>query len=611
MNMKLVIPVLCLLAAGPARAETPADDIIVTGTRTPAALGRLPLAATVLNRADIERLQVQSLEALLSGVSGIDVDNSGGYGKVSGVRMRGTESDHLLLIIDGIRVGSATVGTPAFPLIPVALIERVEIVRGPRSSMWGSDAIGGVIQIFTRKGSDKRRYFASAGLGTEATYRATAGASGGHERFYYSGSVDYLDTGGIDAIPGSPDAKSADRDGYRNLSFTLRGGYQFANEAELDLSVLRAAGNTQFDPLPFGGRVFPPARDETDFRQRVISGALLLKPRDFWNLTLRLGESRDERTDLDTVPPISPSTAFNTQRLQAAMQNDFAPRPGHLVTLGLDYRDDRVSGTTSYVESSRYNYGVYTQYLAELGAHRLTASARLDKNEAFGNALTGALGWHHRFRNGMRLYASYGTAFKTPSFNELYFPGFGAPDLKPESSESFEAGTGGPLGAGDWDLRVYHTEIKDLIGTALAGGRFTAANTAAARIIGLEGRLDLKWRNWTSSLVFDLIDPEDRATGKRLARRARKNLTYDLYYNLDKWRLGGRVNARGDRFDNAANSVKLSGFVTVDMTAEYRINKHLSLRARAGNLLDKDYETISGYNALGRNVFFSVHYQNF
>ena len=611
MNMKLVIPVLCLLTAGPVRAATPADEIIVTGTRTPAALNRLPLAATVLQRADIERLQVQSLETLLRGVSGIDVDNSGGHGKVSGVRMRGTESDHLLLIIDGVRVGSATVGTPAFPLIPVALIERVEIVRGPRSSMWGSDAIGGVIQIFTQKGAGPTRYLASAGLGTETTYRATAGASGGHDRFYYSGAVDYFDTGGIDAIPGSPDAKSADRDGYRNLSFALRGGYQFTNDAGLDLSILRATGNTRFDPLPFRGQVFPPARDETDFRQRVISGALSLKPRDFWDLTLRLGESRDERTDLDTLPPISPSTAFNTQRLQAAMQNDFALHPGHLLSLGLDYHADRVSGTTAYVESSRYNYGVYTQYLGELGAHRLTASVRADKNEAFGEALTGALGWHHQLKNGMSLYASYGTAFKTPTFNELYFPGFGAPDLKPESSKSLEAGAGGPLGAGDWSLRAYHTEIENLIGSAVVGGRFTAANTARARIVGLEGRVSLKWQNWDSVLVLDWLDPEDRATGKRLPRRARQSLTYDLYYNPGKWRLGGRVYARGDSFDNAANTVKVGGFVTVDMTAEYHLNKHLSLRARAGNLLDKDYETISGYNALGRNVFFSAHYQYF
>ena len=609
MNMKLVIPVFCLFAVGPVRAATPADEIIVTGTRTPAALNRLPLAATVLKRADIERLQVQSLETLLRGVSGIDVDNSGGHGKVSGVRMRGTESDHLLLIIDGVRVGSATVGTPAFPLIPVALIERIEIVRGPRSSMWGSDAIGGVIQIFTRKGSGPTRYSASAGLGTEATYRATVGASGGHDRFYYSGSVDYFDTGGIDARRGNRDAKSADRDGYRNLSFTLRGGYQFNNNAGFDLSILQATGNTQFDfhPIFYSAN----SKDETDFRQRVISGALSLKPRDFWDLTLRLGESRDERTDLDTLPPISPSTAFNTQRLQAAMQNDFALHPGHLLSLGLDYRDDRVSGTTAYAGSSRYNYGVYTQYLGELGAHRLTASVRADKNEAFGKALTGALGWHHRFKNGMSLYASYGTAFKTPTFNELYFPGFGAPDLKPESSKSLEAGAGGPLGAGDWSLRAYHTEIEHLIGGAVVGGRFSAANTARARIIGLEGRVSLQWQNWDSVLVFDWLDPEDRATGKRLPRRARQSLTYDLYYNLDQWRLGGRVYARGDSFDNAANTVKVGGFVTVDMTAEYHLNKRLSLRARAGNLLDKDYETISGYNALGRHVFFSAHYQYF
>ena len=132
-----------------------------------------------------------------------------------------------------------------------------------------------------------------------------------------------------------------------------------------------------------------------------------------------------------------------------------------------------------------------------------------------------------------------------------------------------------------------------------------------ARITGLEGRLNFKWQNWSSSLVFDLLDPEDKSTGRRLARRAKKNLTYDLYYNLDKWQLGGRVNARGDRFDNTANTVKTSGFVTVDMTAEYRITKHFSIRAKVGNLLDKDYETVATYNALGRNVFLSFQYQNF
>ncbi len=607
MKIKPVIIVLCLLAAGPVQAQMPADEIIVTGTRTPVAQNKLPLAATVLKRADIERLQVKSLEELLSGVSGIDVTNSGGYGKVSGVRMRGTESDHLLLIIDGVRVGSATVGTPAFPLIPVGLIERIEIIRGPRSSMWGSDALGGVIQIFTRRGSDQRRYSLSAGFGTEATYRASAATSGSLDRFYYSGAVDYFDTGGIDARSPSPDAKSKDRDGYDNLSFSLRGGYQFANEAELDLSILQATGNTQFDP----SFVSPAAKDEMDFKQRVIGGALSLKPLDFWKLSFRLGESRDESTSLDTVAPILPDSVFNTKRLQASMQSDFALNPDHLVTLGLDYRDDQVSGTTSYVERRRDNYGVYTQYLGAIGGSRLTASLRADRNQAFGDALTGAVGWRYQFMNDMNVYASYGTAFKTPSFNELYFPGFGTPNLKPESSESFELGTGGLHALGDWGLRVYHTEIENLIGFTFAGGRFAAANTAAARITGLEGRLNFKWQNWSSSLVFDLLDPEDKSTGRRLARRAKKNLTYDLYYNLDKWQLGGRVNARGDRFDNTANTVKTSGFVTVDMTAEYRITKHFSIRAKVGNLLDKDYETVATYNALGRNVFLSFQYQNF
>ena len=145
------------------------------------------------------------------------------------------------------------------------------------------------------------------------------------------------------------------------------------------------------------------------------------------------------------------------------MQSDFALNPDHLVTLGLDYRDDQVSGTTSYVERRRDNYGVYTQYLGAIGASRLTASLRADRNQAFGDALTGAVGWRYQFMNDMNVYASYGTAFKTPSFNELYFPGYGTPNLKPESSESFELGTGGLHALGDWGLRVYRTEIENLI----------------------------------------------------------------------------------------------------------------------------------------------------
>ena len=412
------------------------EEIVVTGTRTPVEVNNLPAAVTVLNREDIEELQVNSVPELLRGVAGIDVTISGGYGKVAEIRVRGAETSHVLVLIDGVRVGSATLGFAAFEHLPPALIDRIEIVRGPRSSLWGSEALGGVIQIFTRKGSgEKPRFSLDVGGGSFDTFEVTGGVSGEYRDFDYSAAVSWLDTRGIDArrpTPGPFGVDHPDNDGYDNISMQLRGGYGFGATGRIEAFIMRAEGTTEYDGS---------FQDETDFLQQAAGGSFSFSPVENWNTSLRLGESRDE---LDNFSPSGDfSSRFDTRLRQLSWQNDISLSDEHLLTFGVDYREDKVDSSADYSRTRRDNTGVFGQYGLNFHGHQLIASLRWDDDEIFGSKTTGGAGWSYAWNDNLRLYASYGTAYRTPTFNELFFPLLRQPGPEPETAESWEAGLEG------------------------------------------------------------------------------------------------------------------------------------------------------------------------
>jgi vitamin B12 transporter len=602
--------------------DTPVDlpNMVVTATRSETATNQLATAATVYTREDIDRLQVRTLPELLRGSAGLDVTQDGGYGKTSSVFMRGTNSDHVLVLIDGIKVGSATLGTSPFEFVPLDQVERVEITRGPSSSLYGSEAIGGVIQIFTRKGNkgakdqqnEKPNISLDAGGGSYNSYRIAGNISGKIQNTWYNiGSSSFSSQGFNSQQPtfGPYGVNQPDHDGYNNAAVNARVGHHFdAHNTDIEAFFTRAQGDTRYDGL---------SQNKTNFIEQVAGTTLSSDIMDNWRTTVRLGQSLDWQTQY------APNTGafasrFNTSRWNATWLNQFKITDAHELMIGSDYRLDQVNSDTQYDKNSRYDVGVFTQLKSRFwDNHFLNASVRWDENQAFGNAVTGNIGWRDNWQwdknNTISTFASFGNAFKAPTFNELYYPNFGNANLKAEQSKSVEIGL-----AGDhhkwlqWELRAYHTTINNLINTVMNPNTFlySAQNVNKAQIDGLEAGISTQIQGWNSKLNMNVLNPRDKATNLLLPSRTTQTLSFDLSKSFGAFDVGSYIMAQNNRYNDAANTTRVAGYVTVDFRTVYHITNNWQLSAKLNNVLDERYQTVNTYNTAGRNFFISIHYNN-
>ena len=614
---KCRLPALAVLWLGTTATvfATNADQlektVIVTATRTPQTADAALASVTVITRKDIERQQARSVQDLLRGVPGVSIANSGGAGKNTAVFMRGTESSHVLVMIDNIKVGSATSGTTAFENIPIDQIERIEIVRGPRSSLYGSEAIGGVIHIFTRKGDTSGGFKPNFnfGGGSFGTLEGSVGLSRGWKQGWFNMTASGIGTRGFNACNGTSNAGCFvdttdptlyDRDGYRNVAGSMRAGYRFQNGLEIDGSFMQSAGKTEFD-----GSI----ANRGTLMQQVFGGTARYSPTDFWRINLIGGRSRE---DTDNFLGKVFFSRFNTTRDTISVLNDFTIKPNHLLTIGMDYQKDHVKTTEAFTVHSRTNWGVFAQHQATLAKHDVQLSLRHDDNQQFGSRVTGGAGWGYPLTENIRLLANFGTAFKAPTFNDLYFPNFSNPNLRPEDSLSYEFGTRGKTNWGNWSLNVYETRIDHLI--AFDVSTFAPANIDQARIRGFEGILSTQIKGWQFNGNLTLLDAENRSSGPNrgniLPRRAEQSFRLDADRQFGQnYMIGAMLLVEGERYDDLANTRKLDSYVKFDLRAEYILNKHWRLQGRIENLFNERYETAAFFNQPGRNFIAMVRYQ--
>ncbi|HXZ59320.1 MAG TPA: TonB-dependent receptor [Steroidobacteraceae bacterium] len=602
----------------PPSASAPPEQlqqVIVTAARAPEPADESFFSVTVLTRADIEARQAPSVQDLLADLAGINIDNSGGLGQQSSVFIRGADSDHTLLLVDGVRVGSATLGIAPFEIIPLEQIDHIEVVRGPRSTLYGSDAVGGVVQIFTRQaGEPGVTWGGSAMTGSYDTHEFTGYVAARGREAWGSISGDVLTTAGIAAClpsaiagcfdPGAPQVP----DGHQNRSASLNGGVRLTDQLTASADVLYTHGWTAFDGAGFDDRL--------DFEEKVFSAHLEQALGGNWHLKLMAG--RDEDDERDFLDP-TPVGTFDTVRSSASLQAD--GRLGSAVCLvsGVDYEDVHVDSDTPYEVTSRTTRAVFAELHADLAGWSALAGARFEDNEQFGDHWTENLGLTRTLSPGLRLVLTWGTAFRAPTFDELYFPGFGNPDLKPETSQSYEAGLDGEQGALRWSLHAYQTTIDDEI--SIDPLTFLPVNIHKSRIRGVELQGDWHNADWVLAGQLTGLEPLNISPGEEygnlLPRRAEQSASVNVRRLLRSAPSDGAdgsvgVVARwqGRRYDDLANTLPMGGYLTVDLLTDWRLAASWRLEAKVANLFDRSYQTAAYYAQPGRSYGVTIRYRS-
>ena len=593
------------LSASLASAQV-ANPVLYDSYAVTAARGSQPIAdvladVTVIGAAEIARAGAQSLTELVQRQPGVEITQNGGPGSLSGIFLRGANRGQTVVLIDGIRIASSSAGATSLEAIPLDQIDRIEILRGPASSLYGADAIGGVVQVFTRRGTASFAGNASAGYGTYGTWDTRGGVSGttGPLTFAVQGAAKASD--GFNAVVDpSSFLYNGDKDGYKNQSVSANLAFTAAPGQDFTAQYFRSHLNSQFD----GGPGFDD-RTITTAETWQVAARNVLAP--FWVSRLSAGAGIDDsktESAFDDFP-------FKTTQRQYVWQNEFTLPLGAL-TAGFERREEHLATTAGFAVTDRDTNSLFGIYQLRIDGHALQGNLRRDDSNQYGDKTTGSIAYGYRFTPAWRVTAGYSTGFKAPSFNDLYYPGFSNPDLVPETSKNLEGGVywNGNVGAATLELRAigYRNRVSQLI-IFQCDIDFNCAphNVNRATLegvtLGLEARAD---NGATLSASLDIQSPEDDLTGKLLPRRARRHGAMTLGYPVGPARLGVELVASSLRYEDPDNFVKMGGYAFVNLTAEWLVAEDVTLFARADNIFDKNYQLAAGFGTGGATVFAGV-----
>ena len=596
-RLRLALPLL-LLPSSELLADTRDDalklpNVVISANRQVQARNDSSAANTVFTRDDIDRLQPTSLTDLLSRVPGVQIAPTGGRGSLPGVYIRGTKSAQSLVLVDGQRIANSTSGDSGLHYLNVDQIERVEVLRGSRSVIYGSDAIGGVIQVFTRRNAGQGlQPRLKLGFGSNKTWERSLGLSGGDEytRFNLGASLD--ETAGINSTHTSFPS-DGDHDAYRNQSLSLNLSHSFSDALEAGFNLLDNRGKSEYDnsfgryDVATGQTVGQ--KPYTDYTVSSASGYVDATLNERWQSRLELGHSENRDTKRDTLS--DDFSVFNTYRDSVNWQNDLTLNEQNSLILGGDWYEDRFHGSTTLTENSRWNRAAFVQHRFHGEWFSTELGLRRDQNQQFGgqNSWSGTLTLPVNPDNDLLL--SYSEGFRAPTFNDLYYPdeyGFknSNPNLKPETSKSYELQWRSQLSdTSRLEASLYRTDIQD----AIVFGSDGPQNVSSARINGFEAALKQELFGWQGSLGLALIDPRDRDSGHTLARRARRTVSLDLDRQFDQFGVGASWQAVSSSYDDAKNQQPLAGYGLLGLRASWTLNREVTLSMKLDNLLDKAY----------------------
>ncbi len=560
------------------------SNTVITANRAAEERTDTMAAVTVFTRADIDRLQPVNVPDLLNRVPGVQVQQSGGRGSQTGVFIRGTKTAQTLVLIDGVRVGSVTAGgaNSALEHLNLAQIERVEVLRGPHSAMYGSDAIGGVIQIFTRRSAGEGLHGrVRVAAGNKGVWERSAGVSGGDQntRFNLSASLDEM--AGFDRTT-KGDSLSSDDDTYRNKALSFSLSHAFNEQLRAGVNVLDQRGKTEYDNTFM-------QKPYTDFTASVVSTFVELQATEQWLSRLELGYSEDKLKGRDKLD--SPFSAYdiNSYRDSAAWLNTFQLNDEHTLRAGADYSKEKVrtDSNTVYDKDSRWNQAAFIQHNYKGDLFGTELGLRHDKNQQFGSENTWNAALSLPIGQANEFILSYSEGFRAPTLLDLYYPWGANPDLKPEKSKSYELQWRSQIAKTvTLETSVYRTDIRNAI---VADEFWVPQNYSNVRINGFETSLQHELFGALGALNLSFIDSRDRKTGYQMPRIAKRTLSYDLDKQLGVFGIGGTWRAVSKSFNDANNNQEIAGFGTLDLRGSWQATHDLGVDLRLANIFDKDY----------------------
>jgi vitamin B12 transporter len=599
-----------LLALVPALAHSQQlKEVFVTANRTATGIESTLADVTTIDSETIARSGVTSVVEVLRDLGGVEISQNGSTGSVSGLFVRGTKTSQTLVLVDGIRLENPMSGGGDLQFLPIGAVDRIEIVRGPASALYGSAAIGGVVQIFTRQQGAGTSASVTAGVGSQgsANLQASGGTAFGPDgSTRVSVSVGAERTDGYEATRTYSPNYQADLDGSSRRNGTASIRQLLPQGWQAGLNVLAASGWSRYDDA-----YSTPQTARINYRTSSVNGYVGGSPTGGWRTELRVGQSRIDY-DFDAFT-YAPRTSSQT----VSWLNDVRLGPGSL-QLGADWLQQRISGDGvtragdyAYVQDSRATDSYFAGYELQVDSHQFRVRLRHDHVEGVGSQPTGAIAYGYRLAPTWLVRASWASAFRAPTFDDLYSP-FGAnPALKPELSRNAEVALEHRAGTRLAKATAFSSRISDAIEL---DANYVPQNLATAKVDGVtfEARERFGALGFFGQATFqdpraEQADATGAIVGSQLARRARRFASLGADWDVAGWRLGGRWIAQSERVDTTGET--MGGYGIVNLMAERRVAPGWNVFARFVNVGDKRYETAWGYNMPPRGVFVGVRWQ--
>ena len=574
------------------------EQIVVTANRSQQQQFLALSATQIIGQAEIQAIQPQNITELLNTVAGLTVTNLGGAGQDASVFMRGTNSNHTLVLVDGVRVGSATLGTTSFSSMSVGLIERIEVVKGPRGALWGADAIGGVIQIFTKKLKSGEGHVTAA-MGSNNYWKTEAAFGLGDEMNSLTIAGTLEESQGFNA---TDYAGQEDKDGYDRQSFSINGQSKLTDEYSLNLVSRYEQGGSDYDPKWGGSN-----ENEHENYSVKVGGAYNVT-----NVSIETfyARSKDEGgTFLSSAVP-KVVNEITTERDQFGLLGHYVLSEKTSFVAGFDWYEERVENTSlAYVKDKRIARAVFVQARHEVNSFLFEGAVRQDDIQGLDKEVTYNLSAGYQLGDDWLLSLSQGTGFKAPTFNDLYWPGSGNPALKPEKVENTEILIRNQFDNGNVEVSIYDSEIENLIDWAPdASGNWKPDNIDNATTQGVDLTISLLTGDFSHLVAAAYVETEDKSTGKQLTRRPKVSATYTLGYQVDALTTNLVLDYRGESQEDEANTVTLSSVLLTNLSVSYQLSDEFSVTGKVNNVFDKDYVVAEHYLTDGVNYQLSASY---